>query len=44
MSNLRRKLITEKQAGLLDKVGKPFYLVQNNPVEMPPDLNFTNER
>jgi hypothetical protein len=25
-------LTLEKQAGMLDKIGKPFYLVQNNPI------------
>jgi hypothetical protein len=27
------KLSLEKQSGMLDKIGKPFYLVQNNPIE-----------
>jgi TP901 family phage tail tape measure protein len=26
------KLMLEKQAGMMDKIGKPFYLIQNNPV------------
>jgi len=30
--NAFMKLNAEKQAGMLDKVGKPFYLVQNNPI------------
>jgi len=27
-------LNTEKQAGIIDKLGKPFYLVQNNPINI----------
>lgn len=32
VGNPYTRLLAEKQAGLLDKVGKPFYLVQNNPI------------
>jgi len=31
-SVLKYDLTAEKQAGILDKIGKPFYLVQNNPI------------
>jgi hypothetical protein len=37
-------LTAEKQAGLLDKVGNPFYLVQNNPVEMLPSRKLTTNK
>ena len=28
------KLLIEKQSGIIDKLGKPFYLVQNNPISL----------
>jgi TP901 family phage tail tape measure protein len=31
--NIYYNLAAEKQAGILDKIGKPFYLVQNNPIK-----------
>lgn len=33
-SNLNTRIVGEKQAAILNKLGKPFYLVQNNPISI----------